>query len=163
MCFFKLRFFSNFINKSKIGQPRGKTFVFSLKNVYKQRPSVKSRLYNRLVCAPQRKGVVLRLAIMTPKKPNSALRHVAKVSLYKSSRQVICRIPGVGSLPAKFNRVLCRGGRANDLPTVRTTLIRGVFDFSGMVNKKKRRSIYGAPRPEHLIKHRRRRYRHLGI
>ena len=99
--------------------------------------------------------------IMTPKKPNSAIRHVAKISIYKTNGTALCRIPGIGSLPAKFNRVLCRGGRANDLPTVRLTLVRGVFDFSPLYLKKKRRSIYGAPRPEHLINHRRRKYRHL--
>lgn len=122
---------------------------------------VKSRVYNRLVAAPQRKGTVSRLAIMTPKKPNSAIRNIAKVLLMKNSRQVIARIPGIGSLPTKFNRVLIRGGRANDLPTVRLTLIRGVFDFSPLFLKKRKRSKYGAPRPEGQVKHIRRKFRHL--
>ena len=84
-------------------------------------------------------------------------------NLTKTGRRGLCRIPGIGSLPTKFNRVLVRGGRANDLPTVRLTLIRGVFDFSGLYQKKRRRSLYGAPRPESLITHRRRRYRHLSF
>ena len=134
---------------------------FYLRNSLKVRPKIKSRVFNRLYGAPQRKGTVLKIALMTPKKPNSAIRHVAKITVYKTGRRALCRIPGIGSSPTKFNRVLCRGGRANDLPTVRLTLIRNVFDFSGLYTKKKRRSIYGAPRPESMITHRRRRYRHL--
>jgi len=118
---------------------------FSLRRSLKTKPRIKSRTLNRLYSAPQRKGTITRLAIMTPKKPNSAIRHVAKIVIYKTNGMALCRIPGVGSLPTKFNRILCRGGRANDLPNL----------------KKKRRSIYGAPRPENLITHRRRRYRHL--
>lgn len=136
---------------------------FYLRNAIKSRFRRRSRVFNRLYGAPQRKGVILRVVLMTPKKPNSAIRHVAKVSIYKTGRRGLCRIPGVGSLPTKFNRVLFRGGRANDLPTVRLTLIRGVFDFSGLYTKKRRRSLYGAPRPESAITHRRRRYRHLGF
>lgn len=123
--------------------------------------NIKSLVFKRLAGGPQRKGLVKKLAIITPKKPNSALRHVAKVSLYKNGRQVFARVPGIGSLPSKFNRVLVRGGRANDLPTVRLTAIRGVYDFVGLLSKKKRRSIYGTPRPETKIKHIRRRFRHL--
>lgn len=134
---------------------------FYLRNLLKVRPKIKSRVFNRLYGAPQRKGTVLKIALMTPKKPNSAIRHVAKITVYKTGRRALCRIPGIGSSPTKFNRVLCRGGRANDLPTVRLTLIRNVFDFSGLYTKKKRRSVYGAPRPESMITHRRRRYRHL--
>jgi len=104
---------------------------------------------------------VLKLAIMTPKKPNSAIRHIAKVITYKTGRRVLARIPGIGYIPAKFNRVLMRGGRANDLPTIRLTLVRGVFDFSPLYLKKRKRSKYGAPRPESAIKHIRRRFRHL--
>lgn len=102
-----------------------------------------SRLVYRLQNAPQIKGLVIRLVIITPKKPNSAIRHVAKLSLYKTGRRLFARVPGIGSLPTKYNRVLARGGRANDLPTVRFTLIRNVYDFAGLFGKKKRRSIYG--------------------
>lgn len=98
---------------------------------------------------------------MTPKKPNSAIRHVAKLSLYKTNRFLLTRVPGIGNLPTKYNRVLARGGRANDLPTVRCTLIRNVYDFAGLFGKKKRRSLYGTSRPENYTKHIRRRFRRL--
>jgi small subunit ribosomal protein S12 len=121
----------------------------------------RSRVRLRLAGGPQRKGTVTRLAIMTPKKPNSAIRNIAKIVAVKHGRRVIARIPGIGNLPTKFNRVLFRGGRANDLPTVRLTLIRGVFDFSPLFLKKRKRSKYGAPRPESQVKHIRRKFRHL--
>lgn len=111
--------------------------------------------------APQRKGLVVKLTIITPKKPNSALRHVAKINIYKTVRHAFARLPGIGSLPSKYNRVLARGGRANDLPTVKLTLIRGVYDFQGLFGKKRRRSLYGTIRLEGTVRHVRRRYRHL--
>lgn len=95
---------------------------------------------------PQAKGIVTRVTIMSPKKPNSAIRHVAKVALNKGLR-VTARIPGRGYLCVKYNRVLVCGGRANDLPGVGYTAIRGVFDFSPVVGKKRRRSVYGVQRP----------------
>lgn len=134
---------------------------FSLRNRWRTAKERFTRVSARLVGAPQRKGLVLKLAIITPKKPNSALRHVAKMTVYKTARHAFARLPGIGSLPSKYNRVLARGGRANDLPTVRLTLIRGVYDFAGLFGKKKRRSIYGTARLEGAIKHVRRRYRHL--
>lgn len=73
---------------------------------------------------------------MSPKKPNSAVRHVAKLTL-TSSRRLTARIPGIGYMCAKYNRVLVHGGRANDLPGVGYSIIRGVYDFSPVVSKKK--------------------------
>lgn len=134
-----------------------------MKSILKIKPVTKSRVFNRLHGGPQRKGTVIRLRIMTPKKPNSAIRHIAKVSVYKSNSSAFCRIPGSENIPSKYNRVMFRGGRANDLPTVRVTLIRGVLDFSPLYSKKKRRSIYGVPRPESKIKHIRRKYKHLHL
>ena len=84
---------------------------------------------------------------MSPKKPNSALRHIAKVKLTNRLR-VTARIPGIGYICSKYNRVLVNGGRANDLPGVGYTIIRGVYDFSPVIYKKKRRSVYGTSRPE---------------
>lgn len=101
----------------------------------------------RLRKCPFAKGLVVRVCVMNPKKPNSAMRHVAKVRLYNKPR-VTARIPGSGYGVAKFNRVLVRGGRANDLPGVGYTLVRGVYDFSPLFGKKTRRSFYGVPRPE---------------
>lgn len=96
---------------------------------------------------PQVKGIVTKVTTMSPKKPNSAVRHVAKVALTSGIR-VTARIPGIGYICSKYNRVLITGGRANDLPGVGYTLIRGVYDFSPVIFKKKRRSVYGTSRPE---------------
>ena len=96
---------------------------------------------------PQVKGIVTRVTTMSPKKPNSAIRHVAKVALTNGLR-VTARIPGIGYICSRYNRVLVTGGRANDLPGVGYTLIRGVYDFSPVIFKKKRRSVYGVSRPE---------------
>ena len=89
---------------------------------------------------------------MSPKKPNSAVRHVAKVALTNTLR-VTARLPGIGYLCAKYNRVLVEGGRANDLPGVGYTLVRGVYDFAPVISKKKRRSVYGVSRPDGLTKY----------
>ena len=94
---------------------------------------------------------------MSPKKPNSAVRHVAKVDLNNGLR-LTARLPGRGYLCSKYNRVLIEGGRANDLPGVGYTAIRGVFDFSPVVGKK-RRSVYGVSRPSGFSKHIRRCFR----
>lgn len=104
---------------------------------------------------PNLKGTVTRVTTMSPKKPNSAIRHVAKVAL-TSSRRVTGRIPGIGYICSKYNRVLIEGGRANDLPGVGYTLIRGAYDFSPVIFKKKRRSVYGTSRPDGHTKYVRR-------
>lgn len=111
---------------------------------------------------PQVKGIVNLVTTMKPKKPNSAVRHVAKVKLTNEIR-VTARIPGIGYRCSKYNRVLVHGGRANDLPGVGYTLIRGVYDFSAVIFKRKRRSIYGTPRPEGHTKHVRRVLKKKGL
>jgi len=136
-------------------------FKFSIRNVFKKPRKVRKSVYNRLRGAPHRKAVINKVAIITPKKPNSALRHVAKTSVYLTMRKAFARITGVGSVPSKFNRVLLRGGRANDLPSVRLTLVRNVYDFGSIYGKKRRRSVYGTPRPDNYTSHIRRRFRHL--
>ena len=110
--------------------------------------------------APQAKGLVVRIRPMTPKKPNSAIRQVAKVKLYNKLR-VTARMPGIGHLCTRYNRVLIEGGRANDLPGVKYTVIRGAYDFVPLFSKHKRRSIYGAHRPNNYTKHIRKCYRHI--
>nr|QCU82615.1 ribosomal protein S12 [Pseudourostyla cristata] len=109
---------------------------------------------------PQVKGVVTRITTTNPKKPNSATRHIAKVKL-TSEINVTARVVGSGYVCAKYNRVLVHGGRANDLPGVGYSLIRGVYDFSPVLFKKKRRSIYGVDRPESLTKFIRRKDRSI--
>jgi small subunit ribosomal protein S12 len=100
----------------------------------------------RLVGAPQARGLVVRVCVMNPKKPNSAMRHVAKLRLYRKPR-VTARIPGRGFGVSKFSRALARGGRANDLPGVGYTLCRGAFDFAPLFGKIRRRSFYGVAGP----------------
>lgn len=104
---------------------------------------------------PQAKGIVTKVVTMSPKKPNSAIRHVAKIDLNNGLR-LTARLPGRGYLCAKYNRVLVEGGRANDLPGVGYTVVRGVYDFSPVVGKVKRRSVYGVSRPSGFSKHVRR-------
>lgn len=101
---------------------------------------------------PQVKGIVNKVATMSPKKPNSASRHIAKVKL-TNDINVTARIPGIGYVCSKYNRVLVNGGRANDLPGVGYTVVRGVYDFSSVIFKRKRRSVYGTARPEGLTKY----------
>lgn len=107
---------------------------------------------------PQIKGIVSKVTTMSPKKPNSASRHVAKVRL-TNEFNVTARVPGIGYVCSKYNRVLVHGGRANDLPGVGYSLVRGAFDFSPVIFKRKRRSIYGTARPDNFTKHVRRCFR----
>jgi len=100
---------------------------------------------------PQVKGTVKRPRIVTPRKPNSARRPVAKVFLSNSNR-LTAHIPGVGHNIRPHSSVLVRGGGARDLPGVGYTCIRGVYDFASLSHKRRRRSIYGAKRP--LVKNR---------
>ena len=96
--------------------------------------------------------MVNKVTTMSPKKPNSAVRHIAKVTL-TNLLKTTTRIPGSGYLCSKYNRVLVHGGRANDLPGVGYTLVRGVYDFIPMIGKRRRRSIYGTSRPEGFTKY----------
>jgi small subunit ribosomal protein S12 len=96
---------------------------------------------------PQRRGVCTRVYIMTPKKPNSALRKVAKVKL-TSGYEVTCYIPGIGHNLQEHSIVLVRGGRVKDLPGVRYHIIRGVLDAAGVENRRQSRSKYGTKKPK---------------
>jgi small subunit ribosomal protein S12 len=100
-----------------------------------------------LNACPQRRGVCTRVYTTTPKKPNSALRKVAKVRL-TTKQEVICYIPGEGHNLQEHSIVLVRGGRVKDLPGVRYTIVRGALDTQGVKNRKKSRSKYGAKRPK---------------
>ena len=100
-----------------------------------------------LANCPQRRGVCTRVYTTTPKKPNSALRKVAKVRL-TTSREVISYIPGEGHNLQEHSVVLIRGGRVRDLPGVRYHVLRGVLDTQSVKDRKQRRSKYGAKRPK---------------
>jgi small subunit ribosomal protein S12 len=96
---------------------------------------------------PQRRGVCIRVYTTTPKKPNSALRKVARVRL-TNGYEITTYIPGVGHNLQEHSVVLVRGGRVKDLPGVRYHIIRGSLDSAGVQNRKKSRSKYGAKRPK---------------
>lgn len=100
-----------------------------------------------LVECPQRRGVCTRVYTTTPKKPNSALRKVARVKL-TSGFEVTAYIPGVGHNLQEHAIVLVRGGRVKDLPGVRYHIIRGTLDATGVQDRKQGRSKYGAKRPK---------------
>ena len=95
--------------------------------------------------SPQRRGVCVRVYTTTPKKPNSALRKVARVRL-TTGIEVTAYIPGIGHNLQEHSIVLVRGGRVRDLPGVRYKIIRGTLDTSGVRNRKQGRSRYGAKR-----------------
>ena len=96
---------------------------------------------------PQKRGVCTRVYTTTPKKPNSALRKVAKIRL-TNQREVISYIPGEGHNLQEHSVVLIRGGRVRDLPGVRYHVLRGVLDTQGVKDRKQSRSKYGAKRPK---------------
>jgi small subunit ribosomal protein S12 len=100
-----------------------------------------------LQSAPQRRGVCMRVYTTTPKKPNSALRKVARVRL-TNSIEVTAYIPGEGHNLQEHSIVLIRGGRVKDLPGVRYHIIRGTLDTAGVAERKQGRSKYGAKRPK---------------
>lgn len=96
---------------------------------------------------PQRRGVCVQVKTQTPKKPNSALRKVARVRL-AGSVEVTAYIPGEGHNLQEHSIVLVRGGRVKDLPGVRYHIVRGTLDTAGVADRKKSRSKYGAKRPK---------------
>jgi small subunit ribosomal protein S12 len=96
---------------------------------------------------PQKRGVCVRVYTSTPKKPNSALRKVARVRL-TNGIEVTTYIPGIGHNLQEHSLVLVRGGRVKDLPGVRYHIVRGALDSSGVQNREKSRSKYGTKRPK---------------
>jgi len=96
---------------------------------------------------PQKRGVCVRVYTVTPKKPNSALRKVARVRL-TNGIEITAYIPGIGHNLQEHSVVLVRGGRVRDLPGVRYKIIRGALDAAGVQNRRKSRSKYGTPKPK---------------
>ncbi|MSP54562.1 MAG: 30S ribosomal protein S12 [Myxococcales bacterium] len=116
--------------------------------VRKGREAVKSKTNSpALKCCPQKRGVCTRVYTTTPKKPNSALRKVARVRL-TNGMEVTSYIPGEGHNLQEHSSVLIRGGRVKDLPGVRYHIIRGVLDTQGVNSRRQSRSKYGAKRPK---------------
>ena len=110
------------------------------------KPVVKSNVAALEAC-PQRRGVCTRVYTTTPKKPNSALRKVAKVRLTNGT-EIIAYIPGEGHNLQEHSIVLIRGGRVKDLPGVRYHIVRGALDTAGVSDRKQSRSKYGTKRPK---------------
>ena len=107
-----------------------------------RRPKISRSKTPALEGSPQKKGVCLKVFIVTPKKPNSALRKVARVRL-SNNRRVTAYIPGEGHNLQQYSTVLMRGGRVKDLPGIKYHLVRGKYDFLGIKNRKVSRSKYG--------------------
>ena len=112
-----------------------------------RKPQVRRNKVPALQECPQKRGVCTRVYTTTPKKPNSALRKVARVRL-TSGFEVTAYIPGVGHNIQEHSVVLLRGGRVKDLPGVRYHIVRGTLDASGVKNRKQSRSKYGAKKPK---------------
>ena len=125
--------------------------------VYKSKSPVLQKGFNALKntttnqSSPQKRGVCTKVYTTTPKKPNSALRKVAKVKL-TNGFEAICYIPGIGHNLQEHSVVLIRGGRVRDLPGVRYHIIRGTLDTQGVANRKQSRSKYGAKRGKKTAK-----------
>jgi small subunit ribosomal protein S12 len=116
--------------------------------VRKGRETLEKRKKTRaLESCPQKRGVCVRVYTTTPKKPNSALRKVARVRL-SNGFEVTSYIPGEGHNLQEHSVVMIRGGRVKDLPGVRYHIIRGILDTEGVKNRKRSRSKYGAKRPK---------------
>ena len=116
--------------------------------VRKGRNAVKSKTKSpALRSAPQKRGVCTRVYTTTPKKPNSALRKIARVRL-SNKMEVTCYIPGEGHNLQEHSIVLIRGGRVKDVPGVRYHIVRGALDTQGVNDRRQARSRYGAKRPK---------------
>lgn len=94
-----------------------------------------------------KRGVCVKVTTMTPKKPNSAIRKIARVRL-SNGQEVTAYIPGEGHNLQEHSIVMIRGGRVKDLPGVRYHIVRGVYDAQGVANRRRSRSVYGARRPK---------------
>jgi small subunit ribosomal protein S12 len=114
----------------------------------KGRKQIKEKSQSRaLESAPHARGVCLRVFTTTPKKPNSALRKVARVKL-STGKEVTAYIPGEGHNLQEHSVVLIRGGKVKDLPGVKYHIVRGALDTSGVENRRQSRSLYGTKRPK---------------
>ena len=115
-----------------------------------KRPRTKPKYRSKVPAldrSPQKRGVCIKVYTTTPKKPNSALRKVARVRL-SNGQEVTCYIPGEGHNLQEHSVVLIRGGRVKDLPGVRYHILRGNLDTQGVTSRKQQRSKYGAKKPK---------------
>jgi len=112
-----------------------------------RKEKVKKSKSPALMGNPQKRGVCIRVYTTTPKKPNSALRKVAKVRL-SNGKEVVAYIPGEGHNLQEHSNVLVRGGRVKDLPGVKYHIIRGALDTAGVEGRRNSRSLYGTKKPK---------------
>tara|TARA_B100000287_G_scaffold172515_1_gene162686 strand:- start:450 stop:821 length:372 start_codon:yes stop_codon:yes gene_type:complete len=115
-----------------------------------KRPRAKQKMRSKVPAleqSPQKRGVCTKVYTTTPKKPNSALRKVARVRL-SNGHEVTCYIPGEGHTLQEHSVVLIRGGRVKDLPGVRYHILRGNLDTQGVADRKQQRSKYGTKKPK---------------
>jgi len=125
---------------------KSKMTLSQLQQRYPRIPKRTNTRRHDLQLSPQKKGTCLKVFITTPRKPNSALRKVARV-LLSNTRRITAYIPGMSHNLQKHSVVLVRGGRVKDLPGVRYTIIRGKCDLQRLVDRRKRRSKYGTTLP----------------
>lgn len=125
-------------------KPNIKLYIVTFNQLYRLKRLNKVSLTKNAVLSkcPQKKGICLKLVIKAPKKPNSALRKLAKLKL-SNGKLIYAYIPGEGHNLLEYSTVLIRGGRVKDLPGVKYTLIRGKYDFTGVIARKTSRSKYG--------------------
>jgi len=135
--------------KAKRGTSKYKGLEFSATTKYKQLQfnfNSRTQKYSK-ANNPFKRGVCLTVTTKNPKKPNSAVRKIAKVRL-SNRQEIIAYIPGIGHNLQEHSVVLIRGGRAKDLPGVKYHIVRGKFDSAAVENRKQGRSLYGAKRPK---------------
>jgi len=135
--------------KPKRGKVRFKGMSFSETTKYKALQIDYNALTNKFSkrSSPFRRGVCLKVYTATPKKPNSALRKVAKIRL-SNKQEIIAHIPGEGHNLQAHSVVLVKAGRSKDLPGVKYQVVRGVYDTAAVEGRKQARSIYGAKKPK---------------
>jgi len=126
--------------KSLKRKSKSPVLQFTLDSLHRRKTELKKG-------SPFKRGVCTKVTTMTPKKPNSALRKIARVRL-SNGTEVTAYIPGIGHNLQEHSIVMIRGGRVKDLPGVRYHIVRGVYDAQGTENRKRSRSLYGAKRPK---------------
>lgn len=125
---------------SKVTKSKSPALQFTYDSLHRKRTELRKG-------APFKRGVCTKVFTMTPKKPNSALRKVAKVRL-SNGMEVLAYIPGEGHNLQEHSIVMIRGGKIKDLPGVKYHIVRGVYDTQGVEGRRKSRSLYGAKKPK---------------
>ena len=116
----------------------------------KRKQKTKNKKTPALLNCPQKKGVCLKIFLRTPKKPNSALRKLARIRL-SNNKRINVYIPGEGHNLQEYSTVLMRGGRVKDLPGIKYHLVRGKLDFAGLSSRRTSRSKYGAKKAKKYV------------